>query len=63
MSISNISRKLNSFQLNMKAAGAETSSAEAHKLRLLPCEHPDSGGSGSRAWPASPPPLLQPDAL
>ena len=71
MSISNISRKLNSFKLNMKAAGAETSLAEAHKLRLLSCaqrvrllpyEHPDSGGWGSRAWPASPP-LLQPAAL
>lgn len=37
MSISNISRKLNSFKLNMKAAGAETSLAEAHKLRLLRC--------------------------
>ena len=62
MSISNISRKLNSFKLNMKAAGAETSLAEAHKLRLLPCEQPDSGGSGSRVWPASPPLLLQPAA-
>ena len=37
MSISNISRKLNSFKLIMKAAGVETSLAEAHKLRFLPC--------------------------
>ena len=49
MSISNISRKLYSFKLKMKAAGVETSLAEAHKLRLLPCVA-DSGGRGSRAW-------------